>query len=180
MGFKNLFVQEVEDDDIDLSQLSNGLAPSLEAEPINVEVPEINSVEIGDEFVEGVYEANHLKDTSKSIFQVSILRNTLPKEMLNEVKKTTVTSIMSSFNLTVDEVVEDGEKRVKVLDAALNSTVSGLEDQNNSLFSEIEELKAQINQKETEIAANKDIIKNASEAANEEISRINELINFIK
>ena len=55
-----------------------------------------------DGFVQDVYEKNELADLSRSIFKVEQVMNSLPKEMATAVKKSTVHTILTSFDLSVD------------------------------------------------------------------------------
>ena len=76
------------------------------------ETVEVNTNSVSqDNLVSDIYNQNNLSDLSKSIFKVEELVNSLPKEMPNDTKKSTVLSILTSFGLTVDEVIADGNSR---------------------------------------------------------------------
>ena len=61
---------------------------------------EYNSESGANAVVEDTYAQNNLHDTTRSIFKVEELMNSLPKEMVTETKKLSVLSILNSFNLT--------------------------------------------------------------------------------
>ena len=84
---------------------------SFEEGRVEVELDSVNT----DTLIDDIYTQNDLYDKSQSIFKVDELINSLPKEMVTETKRTSVLSILSSFGLTATEVVDDGEKRIEVL-----------------------------------------------------------------
>ena len=126
-----------------------------------------------------IYNQNELSDLSKSIFKIEELINSLPKEMPNETKRTTVLSMLSIFGLTVDEVVADGEDRNTLIKAALVSITDENNDVINSNNVNIEQKKLEIQDLEKDNADRTIVIKNAENKVESEIERINGLIKFI-
>ena len=171
MGIKDLFIERDDDqeEEIDLAALSAGL------DNLALDSEEESEVEVTTNIVTDTYEQCGLSDLTKSIFKVEELSATLPKEMQDSVKRDTVTSIMTSFGLTVDTVVEDAETRTRELNAALNTATAKWTEENDSLKEEIESLKAQIAEREKAIASNKDMIESSST-----IAKADGLVKFIK
>lgn len=141
---------------------------------------DVNTENVGqDNLIEDIYSQNDLADTSKSIFKVEELINSLPKEMPNETKKTTVLSMLSIFGLTVDEVVQDGKGRVAIVSLANDEIVddnAGIIANNNAL---IEQKKLEIQELEKDNALRSSYIKETHEKVETELNRINGLIKFV-
>ena len=106
-----------------------------------------------DNLIEDIYNQNELSDLSKSIF--------------------------SSFGLTLDEVIEDGENRKTIINAALSSIASD----NESVITEnnvnIEQKKREIQELEKDNSDRMTIIKNTEDKIEVELKRISDLITFI-
>ena len=126
-----------------------------------------------------IYDKNELSDISRSIFKVEELINSLPKEIPNETKKATVLTILSSFNLTADEVIKDGLDRSMIIKSALNSIV----DENNEVIAanneSIEQKKLEIQNLEKDNFDRQNVIKNTEDKIEDELKRIEALIKFI-
>lgn len=126
-----------------------------------------------------IYMQNDKSDMSKSIFKVEELINSLPKEMPTDIKKATVLSILTSFGLTVDEVVADGLERCTIITNALQAIVND----NNSVIinneSAIEQKKIEIQELEKDNAERSAVIKNTEDKVDVEIKRIETLIKFV-
>ena len=150
-------------------------ADFIEEELVGAELEDVNVVTL----IDDIYTQNDLFDKSRSIFKVEELIASLPKEMVTDTKRSSVLAILGSFNLTATEVVEDGEKRVDVLnsikeqiDADCKNTVSEKEAQ-------IEELKKAIATLTIEIANEQERTKTSDELILNETTKINNLIRFI-
>ena len=164
-----------------------GLVERIEEEPVIYEEDymveeyvDVNTENITqDNLITDIYNQNELSDLSKSIFKIEELINSLPKEMPNETKKTTVLSMLSIFGLTVDEVLADGEQRSCYIKAALTS----ITDENNEVINNnnasIEQKKLEIQDLEKDNADRIIVIKNAENKVETEIERINGLIKFL-
>lgn len=164
-----------------------GLVERIEEEPVIYEEDymveeyvDVNTENVTqDNLIADIYNQNELSDLSKSIFKIEELINSLPKEMPNETKKTTVLSMLSIFGLTVDEVLADGEQRSCYVKAALDS----ITDENNEVISNnnasIEQKKLEIQDLEKDNADRTIVIKNAENKVESEVERINGLIKFI-
>lgn len=132
-----------------------------------------------DNLITDIYNQNELSDLSKSIFKVEELINSLPKEMPNETKKATVLSILSSFGLTIEEIVEDGENRSSLIKSALSSITNENNDIIDSNNANIEQKKLEIQDLEKDNADRTIVIKETEDKVEAEIKRIDYLIEFI-
>lgn len=132
-----------------------------------------------DTLVEDVYVQNDMHDKTHSIFKIEELTNSLPKEMVTETKRASVLSILDSFGLTAEEVVTDGENRVKILDSVKTQLNIDSENLIANKQSEIEEHKKAIAALEADISANVDNTKRSNEVIETEIKRITSLVEFM-
>lgn len=130
--------------------------------------------------VDDVYANNNLFDTTHSIFKVEELIKSLPKEMVTETKRDSVLAILSSFGLTSMEVIEDGDKRIGILQGALEKITAECTQTIDKDKEHIEELKKQIATLEGEISDNLEQIKTAREFITKETERVKSLIGFIE
>lgn len=167
---RNLFVEEVPQEDIEVSD--------YEYEENCIEVNTDNVTQ--DNLIGDIYASNELSNVSKSIFKVEELLNSLPKEMPNDTKKTTVLSILGSFGLTVDEVVTDGEGRRKVINASFEQIKSDNEGVIADNSANIEQKKIEIQELEKDNADRTQIIKDTRDNVENEAKRISDLIKFVK
>lgn len=129
--------------------------------------------------IDDIYTQNDLFDKSRSIFKVEELIASLPKEMATDTKKSSVLAILGSFNLTATEVVEDGEKRVGVLNS-IKAKIDG--DCMNAIAdkeAQIEEFKKTIETLTVEISNEQDKMKASDEIILNEAAKVNNLIKFI-
>ena len=169
MGFlKNFLVEEVP---VEVSYDNY----DTYAEDIDVNTENVTQ----ENLISDIYNQNDLSDLSKSIFKIEELINSLPKEMPNETKKTTVLSMLSIFGLTVDEVVNDGNDRLSIIQVALDSII----DDNNTVIennnASIEEKKLEIQDLEKDNSDRCLVIKNTEDKIESETKRIENLIKFI-
>lgn len=132
-----------------------------------------------DTLIDDIYEQNGLFDKSKSIFKVEEMINSLPKEMMTEVKKASVISILGSFGLTDTEVTLDGENRIKVLDSVRENINNDTNNSINEKAEKIEQYKIAIADLEAQIAYSQNEMKASNESINNEILKIEGLIKFI-
>ena len=133
-----------------------------------------------DGFVQDVYNKNELSDFSRSIFKVEEVMNSLPKEMATAVKKTTVHTILTSFGITVDEVLRDAERRKDVIAAAVYSVTNENNDAIHQNEAEIEQKKIEIGELEKDNAEKEEFVKDIVGNTEKELERIDALIEFIE
>lgn len=169
MGLKDFFFEKVEEPVVSYEEYD------AYEEDMDVNVENVTQ----DNLIFDIYNQNGLSDLSKSIFKIEELINSLPKEMPNETKKTTVLSMLSIFGLTAEEVMCDGNERCSVIDVALSAITTENNDviENNNAC--IEQKKLEIQELEKDNAERLLLIKNTDNKIENEIKRIEGLIKFI-
>ena len=148
---------------------------------IDEESSDVNIENISeDSIITDIYTSNDMSDFSKSIFKIDELLSSLPKEMPNDTKRNTVMSILNSFGLAVDEVVEDGCCRATLLTEAFERLKSENEAviQNNEEL--IEQKKIEIQSLEKDNSDRSDTIRKVKDSVENEIKKITELVTFVK
>lgn len=168
---KNFFVEEITDETVVYDESYDVYADDVDVNTDNV---------TQENLITDIYDQNNLSDLSKSIFKIEELINSLPKEMPNETKKATVLQMLSIFGLTVDEIAEDGSKRLDVIESALRAIVNennGVIDNNNA---NIEQKKLEIQELEKDNSDREAFIKGTEDRVESEIKRIDTLIKFIR
>lgn len=137
-----------------------------------------NFKEDGD-IVADVYASTNMQDTSKSIFKVEDIIKTLPETMATDTLKKTVLSLMVSFGITTDQVLEDSIARIE----ALKSANKAITDENSvkiaDASAEIESAKVRIQELESDIAKYQKQNSNSVTAVSAEIERITKLAKFV-
>lgn len=129
--------------------------------------------------IKDIYMQNALDENTKSIFKVEEVINSLPKEMVTETKRNTVVSILTSFGLTITDVVEDGEKRLTVLGAALTKIEEDARLVIADMQNEIETYKLRIAELEKNVASKNNEIDKSKEVINIEVKRLMALDDFM-
>ena len=144
------------------------------------ELPEVNLSTVDtNTLINDVYIQNDKSDMTRSIFKVEELISSLPKEMATSTKRASVLAILSSFNLTATEVMEDGESRVAILDGAKEKIETDCMNTINSKETQIEEYKKSIEALSVEIASEREKMKNSDELITAETAKIKALIDFM-
>lgn len=132
-----------------------------------------------DTLIDDIYQQNNLYDKSKSVFKAEEVINSLPKEMVTDTKRNTVIAILASFGLTATDVVEDGDKRLLVLQAASKK----IEEEAQAVIAEkqdqIEALKQQIADLEMTISLKTEEIEKSKSAIHSEVKRLSGLVDFM-
>lgn len=144
-------------------------------ETVEVELDNVNT----NTLIDDIYAQNNLYDKSQSIFKVEELINSLPKEMVTETKRASVLSILGSFGLAETEVIDDGEKRIEVLDGVRNKINTESSDSILEKEEKIEEFKKAIADLEIEISNEMSDVKISNETISNEVDRIKELVKFV-
>lgn len=167
------FVEEVPMEDYE-EPIGMG-ADFIEEELVEAELEDVNVVTL----IDDIYTQNDLLDKSRSIFKVEELIASLPKEMVTDTKRSSVLAILGSFNLTATEVVEDGERRVDVLNSIKEQIDVDCKNTVSEKEAQIEELKKAIATLTIEIANEQEKTKTSDELILNETAKINNLIKFI-
>lgn len=167
---KDLFIERIPDEK-DYDEHENDIAEEV----VTVNIDNVTHTD----FIADVYDQNELSDQSKSIFKVEEIINTLPKEMPNDTKRIAVIGILTTFGLTLDQVIADGEHRKSIIMAAADE----IKTQNESVINEnnivIEEKKHEIETLEADISNRKNVISDINVKTTYEIEHIDSLIGFI-
>lgn len=171
MGFlKKFLVEEIEPEELVYEEQLDTY----------VDIVDVNTNNVTQEnLITDIYNQNELSDLSKSIFKIEELINSLPKEMPNETKKTTVLSMLSIFGLTLEEVISDGNERCLVIESALSVITDENNDVINSNNASIEQKKLEIQELEKDNSTRTLVIKNTEDKIESEVKRIKDLVKFI-
>lgn len=171
MGFMNFFVEKIPNEESGYEGYDVVLEEDMD---------DVNTDNIGQEnLICDIYSGNELSDFTRSIFKVEELMNSFPKEMPKATKKNTVLSVLSTFNLTVSELLQDASCRTDVLTAACTSIIkenTNIITNNNEL---IEQKKLEIQALEQEIEERTTIINQTEAKIETERKRILGLVEFI-
>ncbi len=115
-----------------------------------------------------------------TIFMLGNFINALPENLPYVVKRSSVTSIINASNANLNALLNDGEKRLKVLEqfsndytAAINEIISKNKEEIKKLKNMIEYYEAEINIKENTLEEQNNIIKYENQ-------KINAIISFFK
>lgn len=175
MGFsiKDFFVKEIPNEEG--YQIPETEESSVESESVEA----VNLDSFGHEtLIQDIYASAEIQNEN-GIFKVESISDSLPKETPKATKKATTLSIMSSFGISVESVIEDAKARLD----ALASTLAGIEQDCADFVSEsenqIEDYKNKIAELEKAIADKKADTKNAHNEITVEEERVAGLMNFI-
>ena len=147
-----------------------------ESEPVEVVTGSADAVD----FIGQTYQDNDIDDLTRSIFKVEEIRNTLPNTLPSEVRRTTVISILSSFGLSIEEVLGDAEKRGQILAEVCKQTCEAEKAAEDQLNAEIEELRLQITEKQQQMQNHQQNQTEVADICGKEVDRINELCAFLE
>ena len=126
-----------------------------------------------------IYSANNVENnTMNTVFLLESYINALPQDLPYEVKKTSVINIVKATNSDLNQLLNEGENRIKVLNTfmndfqqSLNSGVMECKAEIFKLTKMIDEYKALIDEKETMLEEQRNIVKFESQ-------KINNIIDF--
>ena len=132
-----------------------------------------------DNLIADIYSANDLTNMDTSIFKVEEIKATLPTTMTTESMKSTVTGILASFKLTVDELIQDAFDRTEVLRAACAQITADNTTVIDDCKTKIEDAKRLIENLEKDIALREKVIADSIKIINTEVNRIDGLNIFL-
>ena len=178
MGFleKMGLIERAEEEtiDYDLTQYEE-----MEEELPEVNVEGVTQGDLRENLIAEIYNANELFDMSNSIFKVEEISKSLPATMTTEAKKASVIGILSSFNLTVEGLVEDASKRIDTLRAVSVQVNDNNMEIINAKKQEIEDAKKLIEKCEKTIAEHEQVIATSTDLIEDEVKRIAGLKEFL-
>lgn len=131
--------------------------------------------------IDEIYASYDLDNSNiNTIFMLGNFINALPENLPYVVKRSSVTSIINASNANLNMLLNDGEKRLKILEqfsndytAAVNSIISKNKEEIKKLKNMIEYYEAEISIKETMLGEQNNIIKYENQ-------KINAIINFFR
>lgn len=152
------------------------VAVSISENQVSVQVEIDSTTNIVDE----VFAQNDMSGKDNSIYIVSELIATLPPEMTTAKKQGTVAGILKVSGKTVESLVEDAKIRAGVLRSACDKVLSERSAENDIANADIEELKRAIEAATIRIKENEELMEATKKAIDDEISRIDSLVEFCK
>lgn len=167
-----------EDEGYEAAEMRSDYTPGeyADEDEVDAEAAELTDTET---FISDIYAQYSMSDLSKSIFKAEDVMKTLPMEMATDTKRNTVIGILSSFNLTATDVTEDGEERIKTLNAVNKKTKEENLSEIDVRLQKIEDLKGQIEELNKEVSALKDTTASAEALISAEVDKIQSLIDFL-
>lgn len=130
-----------------------------------------------DDVIASIYQQGDIDDEN-SIFKIKAYIDILPQDMTKAKKQASIAGILSVNGINVDDLIEDGLKRGRALDAAEDS----IRAENDALIAEteadIEHLKSLIEQAEARIEESKQKTSDSSAAIQKEKEAISQLLEF--
>lgn len=160
-----------------------GLIEKEASEPAPVEevvvTEEVDAnISSAENVVTAVYAQNELSDESNSIYAVSKLMNTLPKEMTTQKMQHTIAGILAVTEKSVPALIQDAHKRIEVLNAACEAVVSERTAEIDGANADIEKLKQAIEAAQKVIKNAEDIREATKQQIAAEVEEIEKLIKF--
>lgn len=114
--------------------------PLDEPMPIQAEVPEGDTIDIG-----AVYESNGMSPADKvTVYKIQDMLASLPSEMSNKNKKTTLKNLMGTLGYDSVDIQQDAQQRIELLNAAANQKTAALNDEITANSQKIEDYKLEI------------------------------------
>lgn len=131
--------------------------------------------------IDEIYSAYDLGNSNIStIFMLGNFINALPENLPYAVKKSSVMSIINASNTNLNVLINDGEKRLKILEQFANDysvAVSNIIGKNKE---EIKKLKQMIEYYESEIQIKETMLEEQNNIIKYETQRINNIIGFFR
>ena len=169
------------EEDYSPSSSSNEMTVHLEDMETGEEII-ANNVESFDEenYINDVYAANDLIDTSKSIYRVNEVIKSFPSEMPTAVKRTSVQAILNTFGITVQDVVADSEVRQHILQKVNQDFITGKMDEVKELNHSIEQRKIEIAKMEKQVIQLTKEAETSDDLISNEIELIRKVTGFLE
>ena len=122
-------------------------------------------------------ESNYHNDNN--IFKIQQYKDAFPNSMSNEMKKQSILGALNVNNLNVEDLIEDGNKRIAIIEQNIQSLKNETDEYINILNNEIEELLKQVDNNKNDIDNKKVYMSKQYEILENEINTIKEIIKFI-
>lgn len=149
-------------------------APVATAEPVAVNAV-VNTAE---GVVAKIYAQNELSEEGNSIYAVSKLMNTLPKEMTTPKMQQTIAGILAVTEKSVPDLIADAHKRIEVLNTARDTVIAERTEEIAGATSDIERLKQAIEVAEKVIKNAEDIMEATKHQIADEVEELEKLVKF--
>ena len=145
----------------------------------HVETVAVNAVvETTESVVAKIYAQNELSEEGNSIYSVSKLMNTLPKEMTTVKMQQTIAGILAVTGKSIPDLIADGHRRIDVLNAACEAIIAERTEVIAGATTDIERLKQAIEVAEKVIKEAQDIIEATKGQVADEVDDIKKLVEF--
>lgn len=129
--------------------------------------------------VESIYSSNDVNDLSQTVYKIKEMIDTLPKEMPDKTKQTTVCSMMNVIGLDMNSIFEDAKNRIKILHSAFEEKNRNLSKDLSDNEASINTLKQEIEDRQKRSQEIENAIKANEETMNEEMKKISDITEFI-
>lgn len=149
-------------------------APIATTEPVAVNAV-VNTAE---GVVAKIYAQNELSEEGNSIYAVSKLMNTLPKEMTTPKMQQTIAGILAVTEKSVPALIADAHKRIEVLNAARDTVIAERTEEIVGATSDIERLKQAIEVAEKVIKNAEDVMEATKHQIADEVEELEKLVKF--
>ena len=168
---------------IGLVRTEYGAMPSVPVQPMDnpmyeSDAPVIDATQVSyEDVISSIYQQGEVNDDN-SIFKIKAYIDILPQDMTKAKKQASIAGILTVNGIDVNDLIEDGLNRSRVLDAAEDS----IKKENDALIAEaeadIEHLKSLIEQAEARIEDSKQKTSDSSAAIHREKDAIEQLLEF--
>lgn len=165
---REINIDNINIEDIDISQ-------KVEIEDL------VENSDFSDELIvpEQMYEtANYINDSN--IFKVKEFKDALPSNMSNDLMKQSVLGILKASNLSVEDLIRDGNKRLEIISANQQKLINDTNDYISNMENKIETLSKEIEDSKDLINNKKMYLEKQNQLLDEEQNNIKSIINFIK
>lgn len=165
---REINIDNINIEDIDISQ-------KVEIEDL------VETSDFSDELIvpEQMYEtANYINDSN--IFKVKEFKDALPSNMSNDLMKQSVLGILKASNLSVEDLIQDGNKRIEIISANQQKLINDTNDYISNMENKIETLSKEIEDSKDLINNKKMYLEKQNQLLDEEQNNIKSIINFIK
>lgn len=166
--FDKLFVVEE-------TETSRPVAVPMESNETQAVSAEVSSTE---SVVSSIYAQNDLVEEADSIYAVSKLMETLPKEMSTPKMQQTISGILAVTQKSIPDLLADGHKRIEVLTAACNAVIAERTAEIECANADIEQLKLAIEAAEKVIKHAEDVMEATKHQVEDEVAVIEKLLKF--